>query len=123
MLKKFPEPTHLTRFKWRGLFLFILLIFVMASLIAITHVQHQVRVLESQYYQALKASFKANEEWGRLRLEKEHLTAPARVEWVAKTQLNMTLDKSNYQTLYVTDALVSKLQSLAEKKPQNETVE
>jgi len=103
MLKKIPKPTHLRDFKWRGLFLFILLMFVLGSLVAITQVQHQVRYLETQYYQALKQSLKANEEWGRLRLEKEHLTAPARVERIARSQLNMTLDKSNYQTIYLTE--------------------
>ena len=68
---------------------------------AISKVEHQVRALETQYYQALKQALKANEESGRLRLEREHLMAPARVEYIAKTQLNMTLDKSNYQTIYL----------------------
>ena len=107
--------------KWRGLFLFILLVFVIASLIAISLVQHQVRSLESQYYQALKQALKANEEWGRLRLEKEHLTAPARIEYIAKTKLNMTLDKSNYQVIYVTKHPIKHLvehQEEPERKPQ-----
>ncbi|GEM_PF-6160823 len=101
VFKNSPKPTHLKFNKWRGLFLFILLLFVLASLIAISKVEHQVRALETQYYQVLKQALKANEESGRLRLEKEHLTAPARVEYIAKTQLDMTRDKSNYQTIYI----------------------
>lgn len=100
-MKNLPKPTHLKTFKWRGLFLFGLVVFVIASLFAITRVQHDIRSLESQYYQALKGSLKAHEEWGRLRLEKEHLTATARVEMIAKTQLNMTLNKLNYQTIFL----------------------
>ncbi len=100
-LKKPLKPTHLTFNKWRGLFLFILVLFVLASLVAISKVEHQVRALETQYYQVLKLALKANEESGRLQLEKEHLTAPARVEYVAKTELSMTRDKSNYQTIYI----------------------
>ncbi|MCF6346011.1 MAG: cell division protein FtsL [Thiomicrorhabdus sp.] len=100
-LKESPKPTHLKVNKWRGLFLFILVLLVVGSLVAISNVEHQVRALESQYYQSLKQALKANEEWGKLRLEKEHLTAPARVEHIAKTELNMTLDKSNYQTIYL----------------------
>jgi len=99
--KKNLKPTHLTFNKWRGLFLFILVLFVLASLVAISKIEHQVRALETRYYQVLKLALKANEESGRLRLEKEHLTAPARVEYVAKTELNMTRDKSNYQTIYI----------------------
>jgi len=101
VLKKSSKPTHFKVTKWRGLFLFVLVLFVLGSLVAISNVEHQVRALESQYYLSLKQALKANEEWGRLRLEKEHLTAPARVEHIAKTELNMTLDKSNYQTIYL----------------------
>ena len=101
VFKNASKPTHLKLNKWRGLFLFILLLFVLASLVAIVKVEHQVRGLETQYYQVLKEALKANEESGRLRLEKEHLTAPARVEYIAKTELNMTRDKSNYQTIYI----------------------
>lgn len=76
---------------------------LLASSIGVISVQHKVRALESQYYQALRQSLEANEEWGRLRLEKEHLTSPARVEQIAKTQLNMTSDKSNYQLIYIAE--------------------
>ncbi len=101
VLKQSSKPTRLKSNKWRGLFLFGLLFLILVSLIAISRVEHQIRVLESQYYQSLKQALKANEEWGRLRLEKEHLSAPARVEYIAKTQLGMTLNKSNRQTIYL----------------------
>ncbi len=101
MLSRFPKPTHLNAFKWRGLFLFILIALVLASLVGVVRVQHEIRHLETQYYQSLKSALTAHEEWGRLQLERKYLTAPARVEQVARTQLNMTSDKSNFQTLYL----------------------
>jgi len=104
-LTKNPKPTHFKIDKWRGLFLFIFVILIVGGLVAISKVEYEVRMLESQYYQALKLAVKADEERGRLRLEKQHLTAPARVEHIAKTELNMTLDKSNYQTIYLMPVL------------------
>ncbi|GKT11663.1 MAG: cell division protein FtsL [Thiomicrorhabdus sp.] len=104
MLNIFPKPTLLIDFKWRGLFLFILVSLVLVSLVAITRVQHQVRHLETQYYHSLKQSLHENEEWGRLRLELEHLTAPAKVEQIAKAKLNMTSDKSNFQIIYIVES-------------------
>ncbi|VAW44357.1 hypothetical protein MNBD_GAMMA04-1503 [hydrothermal vent metagenome] len=114
-LKKFFKPTHLKINKWRGLFLFILLVFLLGSLVAISKVEHQIRALETKYYNVLKQALKANEESGRLRLEKEHLTAPARVESVAKTQLNMTRDKSNYQTIYIAPPLLEQRDDARER--------
>ena len=102
MLSRFPKPTHLNTFKWRGLFLFILILLVLASLVGVVRVQHEIRHLETQYYLSLKEALTEHEEWGRLQLERKYLTAPARVEQVARTQLNMTSDKSNFQTLYLT---------------------
>jgi len=101
MQNRFPEPTHLKAFKWRGFFLFLLAILVLASLLAIVHVQHKIRDVESLYYQSLQHTLVAKEEWGRLMLEKKHLTSPARVEQIAKNQLNMTLDKTHYEYLYI----------------------
>jgi len=107
VFKNSEKPTHLKFNKWRGLFLFILWLILLVSLVAIVKVEHQVRGLETQYYQVLKEALKANEESGRLRLEKEHLTAPARVEYIAKTEMNMTRDKSNYQTIYIVQPVQS----------------
>ena len=101
MHDRFPEPTHLKNFKWRGFFLFILVTLVCASLLAIVHVQHKIRNIESRYYQSLQQSLVAKEEWGRLMLEKKHLTSPKMVEQIAKQQLGMTLDKEHFQYLYV----------------------
>lgn len=102
MLKRFSKPTHLSDFKWRGLFLLFLLVLVLVSMVAIVQVQHQIRVLENQYYQSLRASMHTKDEWGRLMLEKTHLTSPARVEQIARSKLGMTTSKANYQTVYLT---------------------
>lgn len=105
MLRRFPKPTHLIVVKWRGFFLFSLLLVILLSLLAIIKVQHQIRHTETDYYLALKNQIQAKEEWGRLTLEKMHLSSPARVEQIAQTQLNMTMDKSvekkNLQTIYL----------------------
>lgn len=90
---------------WRGFFLFSLIIIVLVSLLAIVKVQHQIRHIETDYYLALQNKIQAQEEWGRLTLEKMHLSAPARVEQIAQTKLDMTMDKSvkkgNLQTIYL----------------------
>ncbi|MEA1989793.1 MAG: cell division protein FtsL [Pseudomonadota bacterium] len=101
MHNRFPEPTHLKDFKWRGFFLFLLVALVCISLLAIVHVQHQIRNVESQYYQSLKHTLVAKEEWGRLMLEKKHLTSPAMVENIAKQKLDMTLDKTHFHNIYI----------------------
>lgn len=100
MQTKSPEPTHLKVFKWRGFFLFSLLFLVFATLWAIVYVQHEIRYVESSYYKTLQKTLIAKEEWGRLMLEKEHLTSPARVEQEAN-KLDMTLDKTHYQYIYI----------------------
>ncbi len=78
---------------------------VLMSLIAIIQVQHQIRHTETQYYLALQKNLQAKEEWGRLMLEKMHLSAPARIEQIAQSKLNMVLEKSaeshNLQTIYL----------------------
>jgi cell division protein FtsL len=105
MLKRFPKPTHLAPFKWRGFFIFSLGVTVLICLVAIIQVQHQIRHTETEYYRALQKNIQAREEWGRLMLEKMHLSSPARVERIAQSRLHMTLDKSqarqNLQTLYL----------------------
>lgn len=101
MQSRFPEPTRLKEFKWRGFFLFILATLTLVSLLAIVHVQHEIRNLESRYYQSMQQTLVAKEDWGRLMLEKKHLTSPAMVEQVAKQQLDMTLDKTNFKHIYI----------------------
>ncbi len=101
MSSRFPKPTHLNAFKWRGFFLFILSVLALVSLLAIVQVQHEIRHLESRYYHSMQQSLVAKEEWGRLMLEQRHLTSPMMVEKVAKEQLGMTLNKDNFQYLYL----------------------
>lgn len=105
MLRRFPKPTHLPTIKWRGFFLLGLLFTVLALFVAIILVQHEIRHTETEYSHALQKNIQAREEWGRLMLEKMHLTAPARIEQIAGSRLNMTLEKSesrqNLQTIYL----------------------
>lgn len=78
---------------------------MLACLVAIVQVQHSIRHTETEYYHALQKTLAAREEWGRLMLEKMHLSAPARVEQIAQSRLQMTLDISpsrhNLETLYL----------------------
>ncbi len=99
--QRFPEPVRLKDFKRSGLFLFILALLTIVSLLLIVQVQHEIRHLESRYYQTMQQTLVAKEDWGRLKLEQEHLTSPAMVEKIAKEQLNMTLDKSRYEYVYL----------------------
>lgn len=114
MHNQIPKPTHLNTFKWRGFFLFLLVTMVLASLLAIVHVQHKIRSVESQYYQTLKHTLVAKEEWGRLMLEKTHLTSPAMVEKVARDKLGMTLNESYNQKIYIHNMM--NLKSQQEKR-------
>ena len=96
-----PEPTRLKNFKWSGFFIFILAIITLVSLLGIVQIQHEIRHVESRYYQTMQQTLVAKEEWGRLMLEKKHLTSPAMVEKVASEQLEMTLNKSNFEYIYL----------------------
>lgn len=97
-----PKPARLNSFKWSGFFLFILALISLLSLLAIVHIQHEIRHIESRYYQTMQQTLVAKEEWGRLMLEKEHLTSPVMVEKIASEQLDMTLNKSNFEYIYLT---------------------
>jgi len=82
-----------------GFFAFILLLVVLFSLLGIIYVQHSVRHMETEYAQLLETQKKQKEVWGKLRLEKNHLSALARVEQIAKNQLKMHLtDAQSEQT-------------------------
>ncbi|BBP42904.1 cell division protein FtsL [Thiosulfativibrio zosterae] len=63
----------------------------MILLLAVVQVQHQVRLLETKYSDKLMQQKNLQEEWGRLSLERNHLTAPARVEHLATQKLGMHL--------------------------------
>ena len=124
MLKRFPKPTHVLSVTWRGFFVFSLFFIVLVSLFSIVKVQHQIRHIETDYYLALKNKIQAQEEWGRLTLEKMHLSAPARVEQIARAKLDMTMDKSvkqgNLQTIYLRAPLSSQVAPELLKRQPNE---
>ncbi len=113
MINRFPMPAHLIAFKWRGLFLFIFLAAILGSLIAIVKIQYEIRYLESQYYDVMQQALKAREEWGRLMLEKTHLTSSIRVEQIARSRLHMTSEKDHYETVILPpqSAQVSEVES------------
>jgi cell division protein FtsL len=67
----------------------------MILLLAVVQVQHQVRLLETKYSDKLMYQKDLQEEWGRLSLEHNHLTAPARVEHLATQKLGMHLTSNS----------------------------
>ncbi len=119
MQSRFPEPASLKQFKLGGFFLFLLAVLTLVSLLAIVHVQHDIRYYESRYYQSMQQTLVAKEEWGRLMLEKKHLTSPVMVEKVARQQLNMTLDKTNFEYVYLEPETVAGEQPAQEVTNEN----
>lgn len=55
--------------------------------------QHHIRHLETQNFIANQHKLELDEEWGRLMLEKHHLSSPGRVESIAREGLNMQQPK------------------------------
>lgn len=87
------KPVQIVKSNLVGLFAFILLCLLAVSLVLIVLVQHQIRHLETHYYEQMQLKAALDEEWGRLTLEKYHLGSSSRVERNAREQLGMTLVK------------------------------
>lgn len=88
---------------WRrsGFFAFLLLLLTLSLLLAIVQAQHEVRVLETRYSEKMIEIKSLQEEWGRLSLERNHLTAPARVEQLAIQKLGMKLVQPGQKSMPV----------------------
>ncbi|MDY0137284.1 MAG: cell division protein FtsL [Thiomicrospira sp.] len=89
MAHQHTKPGSFKRLNWSGLFAFLLLTLVAITWVLIVLTQHHIRHLETRYFEGLTQLNQLEEEWGRLMLEKNHLSSPARVERVAKEQLKM----------------------------------
>lgn len=87
------KPFQIVKSNLVGLFAFLLLSFLAVSLVLIVLVQHEVRHLETRYYEQMQLKATLDEEWGRLTLEKYHLGSSARVERNAREKLGMSLGK------------------------------
>ncbi len=94
MLKEGVFKPSQNRLSLARFFLLGMLGIVLISMLAIVVIQHEIRNLETDYAKSLKIQNQQREEWGRLSLEKHHLSAPARVEQVAREKLNMTIESS-----------------------------
>ncbi|MDR9499277.1 MAG: cell division protein FtsL [Hydrogenovibrio sp.] len=86
---RLPGFVSLTRFSGRGLLVGGLSAVVLVSALAVVLVQHHVRHLETRLAQAIVQEQALIHDRGRLVLEKHHLTALARVERKAKTELQL----------------------------------
>lgn len=85
------KPVQIVKSNLVGLFAFVLLCLLAISLVLIVLVQHQIRHLETRYYEQMQLKSALDEEWGRLTLEKYHLGSSSRVERNAREELGMTL--------------------------------
>jgi cell division protein FtsL len=90
------KPNRLIRFSPAGLFAFILLLILALTGLAQVWMQHHLRHLETAYYEQLQLKSKLTEDWGRLMLEKSHLSSPSRVERNAREELDMQLPQTGY---------------------------
>lgn len=115
MMQSLPSSSQLKLFSWPRTIALLLLGFICFLLILIVQVQHQVRHLETHYAKALQKEVDLHQEFGKLTLELHHLTALARVEEIAVTQLHMTIDKTpehnNIQTIFLNPVAKSATQS------------
>ena len=87
------KPVQMVKSNLAGLFAFLLLTLLAVSLVLIVLVQHQIRHLETRYYEQMQLKATLDEEWGRLTLEKYHLGSSARVERNAREKLGMSLSQ------------------------------
>lgn len=85
------KPVQIVKSNLVGLFAFLLLCLLAISLVLIVLVQHQIRHLETRYYEQMQLKAALDEEWGRLTLEKYHLGSSSRVERNAREELGMML--------------------------------
>ena len=72
-----------------------LLLAVLVSGIAVSYVGHENRRLHNTLQQELDKKNKAQVEWGQLLLQQSTLTAPDRVEKIARNELDMEVPGSD----------------------------
>ncbi len=95
MLKKLSLKPQQDKSNLSGLFALGFLAVILVAMISIVLVQHNIRNLETAYAKMFAYQKQHHGEWGRLILEKHHLSAPARVEQIARENLNMTINTSD----------------------------
>ncbi|MDD7804059.1 MAG: cell division protein FtsL [Endozoicomonas sp. (ex Botrylloides leachii)] len=88
MLKMHFAPLRAV-FNRRHLISAVLLLSVVLSGVAVSYVAYENRKLHNQLQRVLERQNQAQVEWGRLLLEESTLTAPARVERLARDKLGM----------------------------------
>lgn len=98
------KPTNVSKNKSSGLFLFILLVlFLFVLLVGNVLLAHENRGLQKEYYKTHDQLLEARDQWGELMIEYSHLTSPARVEKIAKEQLDMVNIQENKQTVFIVE--------------------
>ncbi|WP_257263062.1 cell division protein FtsL [Endozoicomonas sp. ONNA2] len=72
-----------------------LLLLVVLSGLSVGHVSYENRLLHNQIQQELENRNSAQVEWGKLLLEHSTLTAPGKIEQVAREKLGMDVPKNS----------------------------
>ncbi|BBP46559.1 hypothetical protein THMIRHAS_19320 [Thiosulfatimonas sediminis] len=98
------KPTNLSETKRSGLFLlFFLMLLLFALLVGNVLLGHEIRGLQKEYYKTHDQLLEARDQRGELMIEYSHLTAPARVEKIAKEKLGMKAIQENKQTIFIVE--------------------
>lgn len=71
----------------------VLWLAVCVSAVAVTYSNHQARGLFSHWQGQIKAQRQYEVQWGQLLIEKSSQASYARLEYLAKTKLNMAVPK------------------------------
>ncbi len=78
---------HLSSFQLGLLFVLLGILFFLA--VSVVNMKEKVRVVQTQLFQLNTEIQQQREKWGELMLQKTHLESPAKVEVLAKQQLQM----------------------------------
>ena len=73
----------------------VLLLLVVLSGLSVGYVSYENRLLHNQIQQELENRNSAQVEWGKLLLEHSTLTAPGKIEQVAREKLGMDVPKNS----------------------------
>lgn len=76
-----------------GVTVFLLVLVVLSGL-SVSYVSYENRRLHNRIQQELENRNSAQVEWGKLLLEHSTLTAPARIETIAREKLDMDVPKA-----------------------------
>ncbi|MAZ66344.1 MAG: cell division protein FtsL [Kangiellaceae bacterium] len=101
-VKQQAELSHLiARDWWQGGLLALLIFAVFASAFGVVYSSHVKRHLSAEYESLLQQQDKLDNQWRNAKLEISALASHARIERIAKAQLDMSQVEPDYQVVVV----------------------